>query len=144
MDKGTGFGDVESVSGIFELVVSRCRGEEELVEGMASSRLGLILRSLTPSALAWLSGGAFAFLTFFSGLPSLFLLFVLCSTFPGSATLAVSTTAFDGDSPDPRKSLSPDLEGVRFCSPFLFPIASFTSLLAFFFPIPPGGFILNS
>ena len=139
MDKGTGFGDVESVSDIFELVVRGCRGEVELVEGMASSRLGLILRSLTPSALVLLSGGAFAFLTFFSGLPSLFLLFVLCNTFPGSAT-----TACVGDSPDPRKSLSPDLEGVRVCSPFLFPIASFKRLLAFFFPIPPGGFILNS
>ena len=59
MDKGTGFGEVESVSGIFELVVRGCRGEVELVEGMASSRLGLILRSLTPSTLAWVSGGAF-------------------------------------------------------------------------------------
>ena len=138
MATGTGFGDVDSVRdfdiGIIGLPVDAF-AEVGFGGVTASSKFEVDSRSCT----------ALAFFTPFFGLSSLFLSFVFLFKLPGVTTGSLGPApAFAVDSPDPRKSLRPDLEGVRFNSVFFFPIASFPALAAFFFPIPSGGFTLNS
>ena len=135
MATGTGFGDVVSVRdfdiGIIGLPVDAF-AEVGFGGVTASSKFEVDSRSCT----------ALAFFTPFFGLSSLFLSFVFLFKLPDSAASLGPGSDFAVESSDPRKSLRPDLEGVWFDSTFF--TAPFPALVAFFFPIPAGGFTLNS